>query len=59
MRALLLLQLLAGSLSLFKGQAAVEGLVEGLSREKVATALRDFTVIAALYIPVSGALEEC
>lgn len=48
-------QLLAGSLSLFKGQAAVEGLVGGLSREALATALRDFVVIAALYIPVRGA----
>jgi hypothetical protein len=47
---LLLPQLLAGSLSFYKGQAAVEG----LSKANMGTALRDFAVISALYIPVRG-----
>jgi len=43
-----LLQLLAGSLSFYKGQAAVEG----LSKANLGTELRDFAVMCALYVPV-------
>lgn len=42
------MQLLAGSLSLFKAPAAVEG----LTKQGLGTWLRDFAVICALYIPV-------
>ncbi|GAB4819039.1 hypothetical protein N2152v2_006085 [Parachlorella kessleri] len=40
--------LLAGSLSFYKGQAAVEG----LSKANLGTQLRDFAVMCALYIPM-------